>query len=227
MHRLLYRFSTTRIFAQIPFTYVWIIKKAIGNVRTVLDLGCAKGIFTEVIARNENWVIDGVEMYPDYIKDARKIGIYRRVTRGDITRLPKSILSKSYDVVLCHQVIEHISKTKGLKAIGMWEEMAKKRVVIGTTVGFVKYEQNEEINKPEAGNILLRHKSGWTPREFRELGYVVRGQGLRAIYGDNGLAKKSPGMLLPLFKIVSFVFAPLSYYLPSIAQVMICHKDIN
>ena len=124
-------------------------------------------------------------------------------------------------------MIENIEKKKVQKAIKDWEKLAKRRVVIGTTVGFIEYEQHEEINKPEEGNVLLRHKSGWTPKEFKQLGYQVRGQGIRAIYGESGLAKKMPMVFLPVLKLLSYLCAPISYFYPEIAQVMICTKVIN
>lgn len=225
---LLYKFSTTRFFAKIPFTYTWILKRAIGeDVETILDLGCAKGISTKVIAKGENWIIDGVELYSDYIKEARRSGVYRRVVRGDIANLPKSIASKNYDVVLCHQVLEHLEKKEGKKAIKKWEEIASKRVVIGTPVGFIKYEHTEEINRPDEDNELIQHKSGWGPPELKKLGYQVRGQGLRLIYGESGLARKFPSWLLPFFKFVSYLASPMSFFSPSIAQVMICKKELG
>lgn len=225
---LLYNFSKTKFFSKFPFTYIWIIKKAIGtDVTTVLDLGCAKGIFTEVIAKGERWRITGVELFSEYIKDAIATGIYSEVVKGDVINLPKKISTKKYDVVLCHQVIEHVDKNKGKTAIKEWEKLAKKRVVIGTTVGFTPYDTIEHGKPHPSENKLLMHKSGWTPDEMTNMGYRVYGQGLRMIYGEDGIARKFPEWLLPLFKFVSFVFSPICYFFPSMAQIMICVKDVS
>lgn len=225
---LLYNFSKTKLFSKLPFTYIWIIKRAIGvDVETLLDLGCAKGIFTEVIARGEKWKITGVELFKKYIPESIATGIYTDVVKGDVTKLPYQITSKKYDVVLCHQVIEHLDKNKGKMAIKKWEKLANSRVVIGTTVGFTPYDTIEHDKPHPKENKLLIHKSGWTPDEMRRLGYDVHGQGLRLIYGENGIARKFPESFLPLFKFVSFVFAPICYYFPSVAQIMICAKDVT
>lgn len=209
--------------SKIPFSYLWIVNKAIGrNTRTVLDLGCGKGIITKEISQGENWVITGVELEEDYIDEARKSGVYKEVLRGDIASLPKSILNRRFDVVLCLQVIEHINKKKGKKALLTWEGLANKHIIIATPVGFIPYENIQDVSNEKKS--LLKHRSGWCPGEFIKRGYRVYGQGCRFIYGDKGLASRFPKRLRFLVELLSYLFSPLIYFFPSVGQVMICKK---
>jgi SAM-dependent methyltransferase len=208
---------------KIPFSYLNIVNKAIGrNTKTVLDLGCGKGIITKEISQGENWVITGVELEEDYVDEARKSGVYKEVVKGDVASLPKSILNRKFDVVLCLQVIEHINKEKGKKALLTWERLAKKHIVIATPVGFIPYEKIQDV--PNEKKSLLTHRSGWYPGEFMKRGYHVYGQGWRLIYRDKGLASRFPKRLRFVVELLSYLVSPFIYFFPSAGQVMICKK---
>lgn len=216
-------FLNVNFLSKILFSYLWTVKKAIGrDVKTVLDLGCGKGTVMKIISKGENWVITGVELDEDYIEEAKKSGVYKEVIKGNIASLPKYILNKKFDIVLCLQAIEHISKKEGEKALIVWESLAKKRIVIATPVGFIPYERIEE-SKHE-NNPLLKHRSGWFSDEFRKKSYIVHGQGWRLIYGEKGLARRLPIRLLFLTGLLSYIFSPFVYLFPSLGQVMICKK---
>jgi ribosomal protein L11 methylase PrmA len=45
----------------IPFTYHWIMKKAIGSPKTLLDLGCGNGDFSYDLFKNDKFQITGVD----------------------------------------------------------------------------------------------------------------------------------------------------------------------
>jgi len=207
--------------AFLPFSYHWMLARAIGEVITVLDLGCGDGSLMEDIYKDV-WQITGVELHNESIENAKKLNIYKKIYKADVTRLPSVVASKKYDVVFSSQVLEHLDKKEALVAIRRWEKLATKRVVISTTVGFIDYDP---IEKQKDENPLQKHKSGWDIEDFTNRGYKVYGQGPRIMYGPEGLARKYP-KLMGYFSVVSFLLSPVTYLIPSVATYMIACKNI-
>jgi len=206
---------------QIPFTYHWIIRNAMGgDVKTVLDLGCGEGNFMKDIARDENWRITGVELYTPSLEKAVKTGVYEKVIKGDVIKLPKTISQKKYDIVFVSQVVEHLKKSDGKKALELWQKLAVKKLIVSTPVGFIEFDPIEESHEK---NPLQKHQSGWQPEEFVKLGFEVCGQGARFVYGENGLARALPA-ILPFWSMVAFLFSPFVYLFPNTGLYMIALK---
>jgi phospholipid N-methyltransferase len=208
----------------IPYTYQWILRKAIGKqVRSVIDLGCGDGFLMKLLSFKENWLITGVEIYPDAFILARKSGVYQHIINSSITEIKKSQLNKKYDVVFCSQVLEHLSRKEVEQNMNIWEDLAKKRIVLTTTYGFFPYAPIEIKIKEK--NPYQRHHSGWKPDFFKKRGYVVRGQGIKFIYGQNGMARSLPS-LMPLWFFLGYIFAPLPYFFPNFGTYIVCWKNI-
>jgi len=208
----------------IPFTYMWILDKSIGgDVKTVLDLGCGEGDLMREVSRGKQWEIYGVELFKKAGRKAKKSGVYKDVFIGSVTDLPKSILKNKYDIVFCSQVLEHLVKNNGKEAIKTWEKLARKKIVITTPVGYMEYDPI--VEKEIDDNPLQKHLSGWLPKELDKLGYKVRGQGARFIYGEEGLAKKLP-FLYPVLGLISLLLSPILYVYPNLATYMIASKKV-
>lgn len=211
------------ILSKIPFSYGWIVRKiSEDNFKTVLDLGCDRGDFMKVISKNRSWSITGIELYDDSIKAAKRSGVYNKVVKGDVTKLPSEVITRKFDLVFSSQVLEHLNKKAGEEALEKWEALTNKRIVISTPVGFIPYEKIESREKEK--NPLQTHLSGWDIKELVIRGYRVRGQGAAFIYGKNGIARKFP-QFLPLFSILSIIIAPFVYLFPEFATYMIAWKD--
>lgn len=213
---------------KIPFTYPWILSTAIGNAKTILDIGCGTGELIEMLGKGEKWQVTGVDVYEPSLKDAAKTKAYKKLIKADITKLPLSITSKTYDVVFSSQVVEHLPKKKALALIAQMEKMAKKRVVVGTTVGFMHFLPLAEVHEHEHDdNPYQKHKSSWSPEDFEKLGFTSRGQGLFFIYREGYLTHILPRIFHPILYVVSLLFAPLVYYAPQLATYQINHKKIQ
>ena len=212
------------IFKDTPFSYYWIIKRIIGdNVETILDLGCGDGTLMESLLDGEDWEITGVELHQETYKKAKQKGIYKDVYNTDVVNLNRKIKSKKYDVVFSSQILEHLSKRNGRKALEVWERLASKKLIITTPVGFVEFDP---IEKKEDNNPLQKHLSGWEPEELRQLGFKVYGQGLKLIYGKHGLARLNPPLFL-LWSALGLIFSPLVYFFPRLGTYMFAAKVIN
>jgi len=151
------------ILRKIPFTYPWILATAVGNdVKTVLDVGCGTGDLMAMIAKGKNWDITGVELFDDSIKAAESTGAYKKIVKADITRLPREIIDKKYDVVFSSMAVEHIPKAEALALIKQMEDMSLKRRLSQPLLDFTVFARSTRTAKKKtlikstfpAGNLL-------------------------------------------------------------------------
>lgn len=207
-----------RVFTKVPLTYWGIIKRIVGNdFVTILDAGCGTGTQMEIINNQRKYHSTGVDIYEPYLKECRIKKIYNKLLKCDIRSMP--FKEKSFDVVICFHVIEHIGKKDGYKVIKNLEALAKKKVILVLPNGLLPQEEYDH-------NEFQRHKSEWYPKDLRKLGYRVVGQGLKAIYGEENIVKKY-GVISYLVFFFSMVFQPLLFLKPDYGVYMICRKDIK
>ncbi|KKQ49685.1 MAG: hypothetical protein US75_C0002G0028 [Candidatus Woesebacteria bacterium GW2011_GWC1_38_13] len=208
----------------VPLTYHWLIRKSIGRgIKTVLDVGCGDGEFISYISKGEKWKITGVDQHKSSILEAEKKGVYKKIYKSDVVHLPHEVRKSKYDLVFCSQVLEHLSKRNGKAAIKEWEKLSKRRIIITTPVKFIPYDRIEKDEKSE--NPYNIHLSGWAPEEFLKLGYSVRGQGSKLVYGKNGLLRKFPRLYWPPLILLSYLISILIYYRPYLATYLIAVKN--
>jgi SAM-dependent methyltransferase len=214
------------ILRKVPFTYPWILARAVGDdVKTVLDVGCGTGDLMAMIAKGRNWDITGVELFDDSIKAAQATNAYTKIVKGDITRLPEEITQKKYDVVFSSMAVEHIPKAGALALIKQMEAMSIKRTVVTTIVGF--YDFCPLNARGEEKNPYQVHVSRWDPGEFRQMGYVTRGQGLALVWKEGCWAYTAPRFLRPLLFGFSLLCSPLVYFAVSLGVAQIARKKIQ
>lgn len=203
----------------IPFSSPWIIRHHLGNAKTVLDVGCGDGEFMLKVNPDKKYDVVGIDLFKPNIKKTKKTGVYKRVILSDLRKM--KFKKESFDIVLASQVIEHINKKEGLKMISIIEKISKKRVIIYTPNGFVPFDPFEVVDN----NPLQVHKSGWEVKEMRKYGYRVYGQGNKIIYNANdGLLYKHRG-LKNIWVLISFLLAPISYFMPEASSMIIAVKD--
>lgn len=207
--------SLTQAFKILPFTYPHIIQKLIPKTTTILDVGCGEGKLMEEIKRKGQSIV-GIDLHLPSIKEAKSLGIFDDVIICDALFLP--FTSKTFDVVICSQVIEHLPKIKGVMLTVEIERVSKQRVILCTPNGFMpQYEKCDE---------LKRHKSGWSPKELKDLDYTIRGQGAKFLWGRL-LNRSIPSLAKILISLISYIFQPLVYFTPKLAVHLICWKDVK
>ncbi|MEI6479408.1 MAG: class I SAM-dependent methyltransferase [bacterium] len=152
------------------------IKEAVrGDIVSVLDVGC--GRIWDGNDKNEdilfsifdkpNFKITGIDVFPECIEWRRQNGPSGEYLVMDARNI--DTLSNSFDLVICHHVLEHFSKDESEKLLVELEKKAAKQVIVGTPIGFTNTEYAVEIH----GNEHERHLCGWEPDEFRNRGYAV------------------------------------------------------
>lgn len=189
-------------FLSLSFIPNWIIDS---SCKSILDLGCGQGLQMKTIKlRYPKIYAVGVDLYKPYIDKCRKENTHDKFKLGDIRKL--KLRSKSIDVVLAAQVLEHMSKKDALALIKKMEGWAKKWVIISTPVGKVPYHT-------EDSNPLQRHKTFFYPQEFEKLGYkVIKVGGKRLFAEGTGLIHRMKPSLFRNLIFVSDIFLT-PYYL--------------
>jgi len=207
----------------IPFTYAWLVRRMAGEPRTVLDIGCGTGHFMSLVKKN-SWQITGIDIHKKTAEEARTSGIYKEVLVGDLVEVCKGLVKdrKKYDLVFCSQVIEHISRNDGTELLNLMDKLYKKKIYVGTPRGYM-VQPGEFLGD----NIYQRHKSGWSELDFTSRGYKVYGVGFSLVWAEKGLARSTNGLMRFVLVLISFLFSPLSLFVPSMASGIMAIKSSN
>lgn len=202
----------------IPFTCPFIVRSNLRYEKTLLDVGSGNGRFMQRINWDKKFEVIGIELFDVYIRQAKATRLYEKVLKEDIGKL--TFEKNSFDAVLASQIVEHFTKPDALRIIKKIEEFARHTIVICTPNGHFHQEAYD-------GNNLQKHLSSWSPQDFRKLGYRVYGQGLKLVYGEDGLLHTFLGKIL-LTRISIFVFSylmsPFVYYFPQYGTYLIAVK---
>jgi len=208
--------SVLTIRLHLPLTYTDIIARYLKDCESILDIGCGKGELMKNLKERRNVQSVGLDLYLPYLHEAKKTQSHNDLLLADAKSLPIKP-TRCFEAVLCSQVLEHLEKQESLRLIDDMENLALKKVVIGTPNGF-HAPSSKEIDV----NPLEEHRSSFTPSEFLSRGYTVRGQGLEIVYGDKGLIRKLPTWLKPMAIMLAYIVSPLTYFMTKLATHIIC-----
>ena len=191
---------------------------------TILDIGCGAGQPAKFLKSRRTLSIVGVDIWLPALRQAQQTGSHDASVLADIRHLP--FRSKSFDVVLALEVIEHLEKEASSEIIRRMEGIARKQVILTTPVG----EQEQGTCK---GNPHQEHKCFWNPIEIRKQGYKVRGYKLRGMRGKFGgdLLTHFPQIIQLIVtyavRFIQILPSPLTYFIPEIAGNMLCVKELD
>jgi SAM-dependent methyltransferase len=200
----------------IPFTALNTVWRSMDRGGMILDVGCGKGEPMRFIKRHKRFYTIGVDIFEPYLKQCQHRNTHDDYVLCDIKRLP--FKDKSFDTVLCLEVLEHLEREDGQRLLEALEKIARNRVIISTPVGTYKQEAYDD-------NPHQEHRYVWVPAEMKKFGYKVRGCGVRNISGMSGIQSPIPKVLRPLVNIVWVLAGPLAYFFPKLAGDMICTKN--
>jgi len=186
---------------------------------SVLDVGCGRGGPIRLLRRRRDLYAVGMDIFWPYLVESRSNALYDAVVCCDVRYLP--VRPGAFDIVLCSEVVEHLTRTEAECLIDRLEAIARLQVIITTPVG--NCEQ-----KPYDGNPHQVHWSTWTPTDFRNSGYSVYGSGLR---GLAGMIARETSPLPEVLRLVAngiwMVASVFSYHFPWIGGEMVCIKSIG
>ena len=130
------------------------LRKLIGkNIGSLLDVGCGIGKY-KVFAKHYSV---GIDIFENSLEMSKRNGYYSELILGDVRNL--DFANKSFDGVICTDVIEHISKEDGYKLLDKMESISRKTLDLfvgsaellhmqGQTTDFYEYrQQNSQPGK--------------------------------------------------------------------------------
>lgn len=206
----------------LPFSYPWIMRHSLGDAITVLDVGCGDGALMTLINMDKKYKVTGVDLFEEDLKKAKSSGVYKKLILQDVRKIDQ--IKEKFDVVFCSQVIEHLTKNEGMKLLKNMENLAKKKVIVATSVGFLPYNP---IEGDSGENPLQEHKSGWEVEDFKNRGFMVYGQGTRLVYKEGGIARCTPRFLMSLWHGFSYLLSPINYLMPKeTAYLQVAVKEL-
>lgn len=214
-----------RLKITIPFSNMWLLRRSLGDPKTVLDLGCGDGSLMLLLADGKKWEVTGVDLYKKNVETASLRDLFINVFRDDITRFVKKQIKKKkkYDVVFCSQVIEHIDRKEGEELLNLVESIARQRIIVGTPREFM-----EQPHAYLGDNPHQVHKSGWLEKDFKKRGYKVFGVGPSPLWSEEGLVRiNNNKILVSFYLVISFLFSPVVYFIPEFAAGILCIKEIK
>lgn len=151
-----------------------ILRKLVDPSWSVLDLGC--GSDPPLLRVMNPKMYYGVDVFKPSIDALRQRCVSRQQLHYefDVRNLNSVYFAENrFDVVVCVDVIEHLSKENGLKLIDNAKYWASKYVYISTPNGYLRQD-------PYDSNFFQEHLSGWTKEELEHLGF-------QRIWGGGGL----------------------------------------
>jgi len=141
------------------------------NPKSILDLGVGFGRWG-ILSRefleiwdNEKYptrwegVIDGVEIFSDYIKRYHYL-FYNEIHFTDALFFMREN-KKKYDLIICGDIIEHMEKEDGLELVSLCLKNAK-YLLINIPLG------KNWVQTKKYDNIYEEHKSVWEKKDFKK-----------------------------------------------------------
>jgi len=203
----------------VPFTALNTVWRLLDKEsRSILDVGCGKGEPMKFINRHRKFHTMGVDIFEPYIEACKKQQIHDEYLLCNIQDLP--FADKSFDIVLCMEVLEHLEKDDGEKLLMDMERIARRQVILTTPAGDYEQEAYDD-------NLHQEHKYIWSPREMKERGYRAVGIGVRNLGGKSGVQSPLPGFLHPLVNLTWVLAGPVVRFFPGLAGDMVCVKRIG
>lgn len=129
---------------------------------TLLNLGCGIGWHMQDIPAKNQLHVDVWKPYLEQIK--HKLSVIQ-LNIKDLSMFP----DKSWDLVMCIDVIEHLEKPDAEKAILEMERIARKRVVLYTPAGM--HIQEDGHGWGSGNPEFQKHRCGFEQAEMIAKGY--------------------------------------------------------
>jgi SAM-dependent methyltransferase len=189
------------------------LKRELQGCASVLDIGCGKD---SPIQECPVPYSIGVDLFDAYLEESKRKRIHTEYVKADIRTV--DFPPKSFDCVMCLEVLEHLTKEEGLALLARMEKWARKKIVLTTPNTFVWQDEVDD-------NPLQAHQSGWTAGELQGLGFKVRGlKGWRTLRGYRGSCKYRPMFFWAKLSHISQKFV---YFIPSLAFQLFVVKNLD
>jgi len=210
--KFIYNNIHRKIFPDYPME----LGKVVGNVDTLLDVGCGDDSPVQFLSPDIYKV--GVDIFEPSIKASKKKNLHSDYVKLNVLEIGDYFEESSFDCAVATDLIEHLEKKDGYELIRQMEKVSRKRIVLFTPNGFL--EQGEYNQNP-----WQIHHSGWTPGEMEEMGFKVYGiNGMKNLRGEYSRIKYKPYLL---FRILSDITQFYTKNRPEHAFQILCVKELQ
>jgi len=137
------------------------------NTASILDLGCGYGNLALQLRIQKEYTgtIDGLDIHEPWVTQLEKHNLYDNVFLGDVRDLDDIPLEK-YDLVVCMETIEHVSRSEGIDVIKTLQERARDLIISTPCTTYKNIDVKHRGDTHFTGNLTMKHKSGYTPSDF-------------------------------------------------------------
>lgn len=142
-----------------PHSFDALLRELIRPAERYIDVGA--GIRPCTVHPGEYLRIEPFKAYADVLRDAGHAVLQKEA--------PEALERKRTGTVLMLDVLEHMERDDGLRALSLAQAAAECQVVVFTPNGFRPQEGDAWRM---GGEYWQRHRSGWTPEDFP--GWQVR-----------------------------------------------------
>lgn len=201
-----------RMYCQHPPEITPYVISLIPKCMMFADIGCGYGLIGYLLRisslfRNEKIVLIGVDINKKYLLDLNKLKVYDHLILATASHLP--FISKSVDVSIAIDVIEHLTKKMAYNMLHEMDRITKKRIILTTPNGFHQVFY--------ASNIYEVHRSGWSASELKKHGYKLHGIGIKLWWKRKNR----------IIRLLHIILTPLSFFIPEISAFIVACKDLS
>lgn len=195
--------------AEEPFLTV--LKDELQGCESVLDVGCGTNSSLGKIPKT--FYSEGIDVF----FPTNKPKIHDKYKNANIVNLRRFYKKKSFDAAIAIDVIEHLTKSDGLRLLKDFELIARKKIIILTPSGFM-------YQGAVGGNQFQTHLSGWNAKDFSKYGYKCYGMhGLKILRGELAGIKYKPWYV---WLFISHITQFFTKFFPNIAFHVLAIKNL-
>ena len=110
----------------------------------ILDVGCGRHSPISEVIKTQKFDAIGLDIFEPNVKEARTNSVYQDVVVGDARQLP--FKDKEFDLVFLIEVLEHLDKEDGEKALAELERVCRETVSLTTPI--VKCKHHDYYGNP-------------------------------------------------------------------------------
>lgn len=183
----------------------------------ILDVGCGRHSFMSEVIKSQGFNAIGLDIFEPNVIEAKQHNIYQDVLVGDARQLP--FKDKQFDLAVSIEVLEHLNKEDGEKALAELERVSN-TVVITTPIG-------KSQHHAYYGNPHEEHKYIWNLQELKARGFTIRGKGIKGLMSGEKWWLSFPMFMRPLQYAIYVIGTLFSYFIPQIGEGVIAWKDLE
>lgn len=191
-----------------------IFRQEIKKGDRVLDLGCGPHSPIKMLKKEPDLELYsvGVDIFHPYIQNNIEVEkIHTKYIEQDI--LTVDFPEDSFDCAIMVDVAEHIKREDFINFLPKLERVAKKIIII-TPNDFIEQDTYDD-------NVYQRHLSGWTVKDFTDLGFKCFGlSGLKSLRKELWIPKIKPitlgGMICDISQPFVYNNAKNAYHIVAI-----------